>query len=42
MIWPLSIIMRGLTSQNDEEIKQCVATLVRTHGGGRLHARGVS
>jgi len=38
MIWPLSIIMRGLTSQNDEEIKQCVATLVRTHGGtGFMH-----
>lgn len=38
MIWPLSIIMRGLTSQNDEEIKQCVATLVSTHGGtGFMH-----
>lgn len=38
MIWPLSIIMRGLTSQSDEEIKQCVNMLVRTHGGtGFMH-----
>ena len=25
MIWPLSIIMRGLTSNNDTEVKQCLA-----------------
>jgi meiotically up-regulated gene 157 (Mug157) protein len=32
MIWPLSIIIRGLTSQQDDEIRQCVEMLVRTHG----------
>jgi meiotically up-regulated gene 157 (Mug157) protein len=38
MIWPLSIIIRGLTSQQDEEIKQCINTLVSTHGGtGFMH-----
>jgi meiotically up-regulated gene 157 (Mug157) protein len=38
MIWPLSIIIRGLTSSNDAEIKQCVNTLVKTHGGtGFMH-----
>ncbi|RYZ63063.1 MAG: glycoside hydrolase family 125 protein [Chitinophagaceae bacterium] len=38
MIWPLSIIIRGLTSNNDAEIKQCVSTLVRNHAGtGFMH-----
>lgn len=38
MIWPLSIIIRGLTSSNDAEIKQCVNTLIKTHGGtGFMH-----
>ena len=38
MIWPLSIIMRGLTSSSDAEIKQCVASLIATHGGtGFMH-----
>ena len=38
MIWPLSIIMRGLTSTNNEEIKKCVQSLQRTHGGtGFMH-----
>ena len=38
MIWPLSIIIRGLTSSNDAEIKQCVTTLIKTHGGtGFMH-----
>jgi uncharacterized protein len=38
MIWPLSIIIRGLTSSNDAEIRQCISTLIRTHAGtGFMH-----
>jgi meiotically up-regulated gene 157 (Mug157) protein len=38
MIWPLSIIMRGLTSSNDAEIKHCIDMLRKTHGGtGFMH-----
>jgi len=38
MIWPLSIIMRGLTSTSDAEIKQCISILKHTHGGtGFMH-----
>jgi uncharacterized protein len=38
MIWPLSIIMRGLTSSSENEIKQCINILKTTHGGtGFMH-----
>jgi uncharacterized protein len=38
MIWPMSIIMRAFTSDNEEEIAQCIQTLQRTHGGtGFMH-----
>ena len=38
MIWPLSIIMRGLTSKDDAEIKHCIDMLRKTHGGtGFMH-----
>lgn len=38
MIWPLSIVMRGLTSNNDNEIKACITMLRKTHGGtGFMH-----
>jgi uncharacterized protein len=38
MIWPLSIIMRGLTSSNDAEIKMCIGMLQRcTAGTGFMH-----
>ncbi|MGI4737940.1 MAG: glycoside hydrolase family 125 protein [Janthinobacterium lividum] len=38
MIWPISIIMRGLTSTDDAEIRSCVQTLKSTHAGtGYLH-----
>lgn len=38
MIWPLSIIMRGLTSKNETEIKYCIQTLKATHAGtGFMH-----
>ncbi|MCG2615320.1 glycoside hydrolase family 125 protein [Terrimonas sp. NA20] len=38
MIWPMSIIMRGLTTTNPAEIKQCITWLQATHGGtGFMH-----
>ncbi|HEX7905040.1 MAG TPA: glycoside hydrolase family 125 protein [Chitinophagaceae bacterium] len=38
MIWPLSIIIRGLTSKDKNEIRQCLSTLQRAHGGtGFMH-----
>jgi uncharacterized protein len=38
MIWPMAIIMRGMTSQSDAEIKSCVEMLRQTHGGtGFMH-----
>ncbi|HET9503026.1 MAG TPA: glycoside hydrolase family 125 protein [Hymenobacter sp.] len=37
-IWPLSIIMRGLTSTDDAEIRACVQALKATHAGtGYMH-----
>ncbi len=38
MIWPLGITMRALTSNNDKEIRDCIETLRKTHGGtGFMH-----
>ena len=38
MIWPLSIIMRALTSQDDAEIRTCLERLKATHAGtGFMH-----
>jgi uncharacterized protein len=38
MIWPMSIIMRALTSSDDQEILRSLALLTRTHGGtGFMH-----
>jgi len=38
MIWPMSITMRALTSTDDAEIKYCIETLQKTHGGkGFMH-----
>jgi hypothetical protein len=38
MIWPLGVIMQGLTSLEDLEIRQCLQTLQRTHAGkGFMH-----
>jgi meiotically up-regulated gene 157 (Mug157) protein len=38
MIWPMSIIMRGLTSNDDAEIKACISLLQKTHAGtGFMH-----
>jgi meiotically up-regulated gene 157 (Mug157) protein len=37
-IWPMSITMKALTSTNDEEIKTCIKTLLKTHGDtGFMH-----
>lgn len=37
-IWPMSIIIRGLTSTNKEEISQCITWLKNTHAGtGFMH-----
>ena len=38
MIWPLSIIMRGLTSNNSNEIKHCLQMLKHSNAGtGFMH-----
>ncbi len=38
MIWPLGLIVQGLTSTRDYEIQQCLATLQKTHAGtGFMH-----
>lgn len=37
-IWPMSIIMRGLTSNNSNEIRYCLQSLQKSHGGtGFMH-----
>lgn len=37
-IWPISIIMRGLTSTNDNEIRKCITMLKTTHANtGFMH-----
>jgi hypothetical protein len=38
MIWPLGVTMQGLTSNNPQEIKDCLTTLQHTHAGtGFMH-----
>lgn len=38
MIWPMSIIMRAMTSLDDQEIQNCIKTLASTHGDtGFMH-----
>lgn len=38
MIWPMSITIRALTSNDDAEIKLCIQTLQKTHAGtGFMH-----
>lgn len=37
-IWPMSLIMRALTSQDDDEIRYCIQSLVNTDAGkGFMH-----
>jgi len=38
MIWPMSIIMRALTSVDDDEIRQCLCRIKASHAGtGFIH-----
>ena len=38
MIWPLGLIVEGLTSTQDSEIRECLTTLQKTHAGtGFMH-----
>ena len=38
MIWPMSIMMKAFTSQDDAEIKWCIETLLKTDAGtGFIH-----
>ena len=38
MIWPMTIMMKAFTSQDDAEIKQCVEMLMTTDAGtGFMH-----
>jgi hypothetical protein len=38
MVWPISIIVQGLTSSSDQEIRKCIQTLKTTHAGkGFMH-----
>lgn len=38
MVWPMSIMMKAFTSQDDEEIKQCIKMLMDTDAGtGFMH-----
>jgi meiotically up-regulated gene 157 (Mug157) protein len=38
MVWPMSIVMRGLTSTSDAEIRQCLQLLQRSHADtGFMH-----
>ena len=38
MIWPLGLILQGITSTDDAEIRHCLSTLQNTHAGtGFMH-----
>ena len=38
MIWPLGLIVQGLTGTSDAEVRQCLTTLQKTHAGtGFMH-----
>jgi meiotically up-regulated gene 157 (Mug157) protein len=38
MIWPLGVVIQGLTATEDREIKECLTTLQETHAGtGFMH-----
>ena len=38
MVWPMSIMMKAFTSQDDQEIKKCIEMLMTTDAGtGFMH-----
>ena len=38
MVWPLGLIMQALTSNDDQEVRQILLTLQKTHAGtGFIH-----
>ena len=38
MVWPMTLIMKAFTSQNDAEIKECIEQLMRTDANtGFIH-----
>ncbi|HOX57081.1 MAG TPA: glycoside hydrolase family 125 protein [Candidatus Paceibacterota bacterium] len=38
MIWPLALLAQGLTSTDDQEVRQCLLALQKTHAGtGFMH-----
>lgn len=38
MIWPMAITMQGITSKDEEEVRNCIKTLKNTHAGtGFMH-----
>jgi meiotically up-regulated gene 157 (Mug157) protein len=38
MVWPLGVIIQGLTATDDREIRECLVTLQHTHAGtGFIH-----
>ena len=38
MVWPMSIMMKAFTSNDDKEIKWCIETLMNTDAGtGFMH-----
>lgn len=38
MVWPMSIVMRGMTSNDTKEIKECISMLQHCHAGtGFMH-----
>ena len=39
MIWPMSLIMKALTAQDDKELQQCIQMLQKNACRYRIHAR---
>lgn len=38
MVWPMSIMMKAFTSQDDDEVRECLEMLIQTDAGtGFIH-----